>query len=198
MISHYDSLIVRHVTFFLKQLKQFDMKICPPPWILWPTWVMIGSLIQELLPDPCSVISTYLVVYGLCLVSEVIGAVFWICEHWGRKESTDILCGWYPCLRQGQFWFFPELELIIGCFLPIPFFPSIPSFFFQRRFPCHLVQHPSKPSWHPQSACTQWYSPAITVCLKLRLLWGCPVRGRGCSPCGFTWEDNSVPLKNLS
>lgn len=32
MISHYDSLtlIVRHVTFFSKQLRQFDMKLCPP------------------------------------------------------------------------------------------------------------------------------------------------------------------------
>lgn len=125
---------------------------------------MIGSLMQKLLPDPCSVTSTYLVVYGLCLVSEVIGAVFWVCEHWGRKESTDILCGWLRVWGQaqhGQFGFSPELELINGCFLPIPFFPSLPSFF-QRRFPCLLMQHPSKPSWHPQPVWTQWYSPTIT------------------------------------
>lgn len=93
-----------------------------------------------------------------------------------REERAQTFCvaGSHICghARQGQFWFFPKLELIIGCFLPIPFFPSLPSFFFQRCFPCHLVQHPSKPSWHPQSVCTQWYthqcewyitfSPAIT------------------------------------
>lgn len=82
----------------------------------------------------------------------------------GKRAQTfcvDDCCIWGHA-QQGQFWFSPELEFIIGCFLPIPFFPSLPSFFFQRRFPCLLMQHPSKPSWHPQPVCTQWYSPTIT------------------------------------
>lgn len=62
---------------------------------------------------------------------------------------------------KGSFDFLLNWSLSLAASYPSPFFPSLPSFFFQRCFPCCLVQ-PSKPSWHPQSVCIQWYSPAIT------------------------------------
>lgn len=167
MISHHDSLalIVRHVTFFSKQLKQFDMKLCPPMDFvthLGDDW----QFDAETLTWP--VFCDFYIPGGLWSLLGLRSHRCRFLDMWTLREEREhrhfvwMIAMFGDTHNKGSFDFSPELELIIGCFLPIPFFSSLPSFFIQRRFPCLLMQHPSKPSWHPQPVCTQWYSPTIT------------------------------------
>lgn len=167
MISHHDSLalIVRHVTFFSKRLKQFDMKLCPPHGFCDPLrWWLADWCRNSYLTRVLWLLHTWWFMVFAWSPKSSVPFSGYVNTEGGKRAQTFCVddCRVWGHARQGQFWFSPELEFIIGCFLPIPFFPSLPSFFFQRRFPCLLMQHPSKPSWHPQPVCTQWYSPTIT------------------------------------
>lgn len=198
MISHYDSLIVRHVTFFSKQLKQFDMKLCPPHGFCDPLgwWLVVWSRNSYLTRVLWFLHTWWFMVFAWSPKSSVPFSGY-VNTEGGKRAQTFCVAGTHVC-GKGSFDFSLNWSLSLAASYPSPSFPPSLYSSFRDVFPATSCSILLSPVGTHKSVCTQWYSPAITVCLKLRLLWGCPVRGRGCSPCGFTWEDNSVPLNNLS
>ena len=57
----------------------------PTEWSKDPVW----SVFQD--------VHKYLVVYVLCLVSEIVSAIFWIRKHWRRQEKAGALRIQSPC-----------------------------------------------------------------------------------------------------
>lgn len=84
----------------------------------------------------------YLVVYVLCLVSEVVSAIFWICEHWRRQEQTGALWIQSP-------WFRNTLERCGFIYSQHQSFDlTSPYLFFTLRDPAL----PSSPTWHSSAS----------------------------------------------
>lgn len=134
------------IHYFLKMLVWAPLNPFHDPLGWWPTeWSKdpVWSVFQD--------IHEYLVVYVLCLVSEIVSAIFWIREHWRRQEKAGALLIQSPCFgnmleRCSFIYLFPAPYLRLDLSPPFPH-PQWPSsrVIFHVMLPVSL-EHPAPPS----------------------------------------------------
>lgn len=112
----------------------------------------------------------YLVVHGLRLVSEVVGAVFWVSKHWGDKGRQGLYASRHCVLE--------TLKTVVSSFLSES--PFLFCLFLVLGGPALLVPAGGTPPWLPVRAHTLRTPPAGTpsrllavACLQLGLPCQC-------------------------
>lgn len=100
-------------------------------------------------------IHKYLVVYVLCLVSEIVSAIFWIRKHWRKQEKAGGLWSSHhvleTCLRDVAL-FIPCPIALLYLSLPLPH-PHWPRFhvIFHVMLPSPPHAHSASPPLHAHS-----------------------------------------------